>query len=210
MKNFFSIALAASSALLSVYAAPVAYMEGLDIEARDECTGLMCARHLNDEHAIYLERRADPSATAKTAIDWIKKADNNAQVNAKPLAFYSGYTDVVNTKIKKTVQIKTLSKLGAFQTQVGAANIDDVVKLTGQSAASKKWTTNPDWMEVSRALAQSASGTVYVLLGKTVPADSVWNKAEKAALIANRSVTKIEVYELDDKGGFTKKANLKG
>lgn len=131
-------------------------------------------------------------------------------MNDKPLAFYSGYTDVYNEKIKKDVQIKALSKLGLFQVLVKANNIDQIIALTKQSSGSQRWTTDPDWMGVSKALAEAASGTVYVLLGKTVPEASVWIKAEKPALLANKAVTKIVVYELDNKGAFTQKKNLKG
>ena len=148
--------------------------------------------------------------TAKSAITWLQTDANHATINVKPVCFYSGYTMVTNTKLKPPVDIKVSAhgKLNGFMADHGCNSIDNVMAMAGQSANSKKW-TGEDWLEVSRALANAVSGTVRVLLGTTVPADSVWIKAEKPALKANSHVTAIEHWEIEKSGKITKKANIK-
>lgn len=148
--------------------------------------------------------------TAKAAITWLETAANHATINAKPICFYSGFTMVTNTKLKPPVDVKVTAhgKLGNFMADHKCNSIDNVMAMASQTANSKKWTSE-DWLEVSRALAKVVSGTVRVLLGATVPADSVWIKAEKQALVNNGGVTSIEHWEIEKSGTITKKANIK-
>ena len=146
--------------------------------------------------------------TAKSAITWLQTDANHATINVKPVCFYSGYTMVYNPKLKVDIKVSALGKLNGFMADHGCNSIDNVMAMAGQSANSKKW-TGEDWLEVSRALANAVSGTVRVLLGTTVPTDSVWIKAEMPALKANRRVTAIEHWEIEKSNKITKKANIK-
>lgn len=140
----------------------------------------------------------------------MKNPANSAALNAKSLCFYSGSTVVTNPTLKppKAAPVKAYKLLKQFKSKHNCNSVQDIISSFGQT--SQRWKTDPDWMQVSGVLAQHATGTAYILLGKTVSTDSVWAKAEKPALIANGGVTRVEIYEIDGKGDIIAQANLKG
>ncbi|KAJ7595971.1 hypothetical protein C8J56DRAFT_392596 [Mycena floridula] len=152
--SIISFVILVSSALC--YGRPIEMFSDIEtLTARGVCNGEQCTRDIASDIGVILESRAGPSATAKAVIAFINLPANKAAFT-KPLCFYSGFTMVTTPKSKTATKITAYSKIGAFMASHGCNNIDNLVSLAGQSAATKSWSNEPDWLEVSRALAKHA------------------------------------------------------
>ncbi|PPQ72630.1 hypothetical protein CVT26_004337 [Gymnopilus dilepis] len=152
-----------------------------------------------------LEAKPKSPPAADTVVAYIQAHPNDIN----PSCFFSGQTLVTTKKGKTTVTVKKTAEslLNKFKTDHGCHVIAEIV---GKAGVSTGGLTDADWKKISKAFAQSVTGTVYVLLGKDVRSNSVWLADEKPALKTNGQVTSVQVYEIDTDGTVKKTSLTKG
>ncbi|KAF8877326.1 hypothetical protein CPB84DRAFT_1852715 [Gymnopilus junonius] len=152
-----------------------------------------------------LEPRAKPTA-ADTAIAYIENSANSANIN--PSCFFSGQT-IVQTVIKGKKYSSKKTAESALNDFKSARKCHVIAEIVGKAGVSTSTLSALDWQHVSKALAETVKGPVYVLLGKDVRSNSVWLTDEKPALKANKGVTTVEVWEIETDGSVKKTSKTK-
>ncbi|KDR69062.1 hypothetical protein GALMADRAFT_1353062 [Galerina marginata CBS 339.88] len=140
---------------------------------------------------------------AQKVVAYIRDPKHAADIN--PACFWSGQTTVttiVNNKPVKSTKTAQAA-LSAFKGPPrNCHSLAEIVVKSGQQASRLNST---DWRRVSKALAQSASGKAYALLGQQIRSNATWFTDEKPALIANKKVA-LEVWEIQSDGSVAKVA----
>ncbi|KAG6913952.1 hypothetical protein DXG01_003325 [Tephrocybe rancida] len=124
--------------------------------------------------------------------------DNPAKLN--PPCFWSGRTPMDSNPSKYYSASKEVLK---FQGPPRKCHtIGDIVKEAGVDPDHD--IADDEWPTLSKAFAETVSGQVYALLGKSVQTTSVWLTVEKPALLKNTKVTGTEIWEIQGDGSYEK------
>ncbi|PPQ68469.1 hypothetical protein CVT24_005566 [Panaeolus cyanescens] len=145
-------------------------------------------------------RNNNPLQVAGTkAKKFIEQLQKDADVVAKPIAFYSGKT-TINGEVKYVYQV-----WDSFLAQHNSNSLPVLLKAknltpTDWRDPSAPWDHVHEWNPISKALAERAEGAVNVVLGEQEDQTAVWFTTERAAVLANPKVTKLVTYRLKSTG----------